>query len=115
MTTVYNIYSTGHFLEVYSNVNSAVINCGEVAGSVRYNGTNQNLEIYNGTSWQNFPITNIEVRLSDEAESLLYWARQKRAEELTIDELCNSNPALAKARANYDLIKRIVASETPIS
>jgi len=81
------------------------------AGMIRMNGST--LEAFDGYSWISIS-SNPIVSLTPKAEALLDWAKAKREEDLKVENLCQSNPALSKARDNYEMIKRLVASEENI-
>lgn len=81
------------------------------AGMVRYNTNSQQMEVYDGVSWQ--MISSIcEVSLSGETEMIIEWAREKMLEERRIDELCEKHPGLRKARDNFELFKKLIAEES---
>jgi len=68
-------------------------------GNMRYNTSSQNIEVWDGSNWIMLNMGYASVGLTDEAESLLDWAKQKRAEEFEINELAKSNATLADAVA----------------
>jgi len=76
-------------------------------GNLRYNTTNQNMEVYDGNSWQTLSMSYATVQLTADAESLLDWARQERERQYKREALIRTNPALQKA---YDAIKRAEAN-----
>lgn len=65
------------------------------AGMVRYN--NNNLEIYDGSSWMIMQSSYPQVELNGEVQSILSWARAKMAEEARIKELAAKHPSVADA------------------
>jgi hypothetical protein len=69
------------------------------AGMVRYNGISNNMEIYNGSSWVTIASSYPTVELSGEVQSIIEWARQKRAEETEWESLASTNPTLQDAIA----------------
>lgn len=75
------------------------------AGMMRYNGNNQNIEIYDGSSWMTMSGNHTIVELDTDARSLLEWARAKRAEEQYLQQQAESNPTikdLVNQRNNID-------------
>lgn len=103
-----NNLSSGKYILVTGSASPYIDMSNPSAGMIRMNGSI--LEAYNGYSW--VPISSSPmVSLTPEAELLLDWAKSKREEDLKIENLCQSNPALAKAKDNYEIIKRLVASE----
>jgi hypothetical protein len=76
------------------------------AGMVRYNGSNNHLEVYDGSTWYQISNTVASVGLNGEAESLLDWARQKRDEELAWQSLAKTNKAVKIALDNVEEARR---------
>lgn len=66
-------------------------------GQVRYNGSSQNMEVYDGSVWLTMGGAYTTVELSGEVQSVLNWARTKMAEEARILELAARHPAVADA------------------
>jgi hypothetical protein len=64
------------------------------AGMLRYNGNNQNLEVYDGSSWMTMSMNYAQVDLDSDAQSLLEWARAKRAEEDYLKREAEKNPTI---------------------
>ena len=64
------------------------------AGMMRYNGLNQNMEVYDGTSWMTISGNSSMVDLNNDAKELLEWARAKRAEELYLKREAEKNPTI---------------------
>lgn len=63
-------------------------------GNMRYNTTNQNLEVFDGNNWVMINMSIPSIGLSGEAEMLLDWARKKRDEEQELERLAKSNPTI---------------------
>ena len=64
-------------------------------GNVRFNTTNQCMEVYDGYSWIQLTSTIASVGLTAEVETLITWARKKRNEELMLEAKAKDNPAIA--------------------
>ena len=77
-------------------------------GNMRYNPNSQNIEVYDGSTWIILSAHHATLNLSDEAVSLLEWARRKRDEELYIERLAQTNPVIK------DLINQIKDKEEQI-
>lgn len=69
-------------------------------GNLRFNATNQNIEVWDGNIWMTLQMPYATVELDHEAISLLDWAKEKRAEEWKIKELIKTNPAVKLAYDN---------------
>ena len=77
-------------------------------GNMRYNPNNQNIEVYDGSTWIILSAQHTNINLSDEAVSLLEWARKKRNEELERERLAETSPAIK------DLVNQIKDKEEQI-
>lgn len=90
-------------------------------GMIRYNGNNQNFEVYDGSSWMTLSGNYTTVDLNDDAKELIEWARAKRAEENYYKQKYKDNPAiqdLLKQRedidSKIDMIKTILREEAKV-
>ena len=63
-------------------------------GNMRYNPNNQNIEVYDGSTWIILSAHHANISLSDETVSLLEWARKKRDEELEMERLAQTNSTI---------------------
>jgi hypothetical protein len=68
-----------------------------LVGQVRYNGSSQNMEVYDGTTWLQMASSYPTIELNGEVQSVLQWARTKMAEEARIRELAAKHPTVADA------------------
>jgi hypothetical protein len=84
------------------------------AGMVRYNSNMNCMEVNDGNMWKSLDMSYANVELTGEAQSILDWAKKKKAEEDKIDELCEKYPGLRKARDNYEVFLKLVQSEEPV-
>ena len=80
-------------------------------GNMRYNTSNQNMEVYDGASWVTLNMGYAGVGLSQEAESLLDWARQRRAEELELKARMEQHPGLRDAYERFEIMKALTLEE----
>lgn len=64
------------------------------AGMVRYNGNNQNFEVYDGNSWLTFSGNSTMIELDSDTQNIISWARTKRAEEEYLKSQAEKNPAI---------------------
>lgn len=64
------------------------------AGMVRYNGNNQNFEVYDGNSWVTFSGNSTMIELDSDTQNIISWARTKRAEEEYLKSQAEKNPAI---------------------
>ena len=75
-------------------------------GNMRYNTSNQQMEVFDGSSWVMLNMDYASVGLNGEAESLLDWAREKRNEELMWKSLANDNKAVKIALDNLEQARK---------
>lgn len=80
-------------------------------GNMRFNTTNQSMEVFDGNNWQILQTNFASVGLTGEAESLLDWAKDKRAKEAEYERIAQDSPAvqialekLRKAESELELI-----------
>ena len=100
-----DICAIGRYVQVSSGGASTYVNgySGlQGVGNMRYNTTNQNMEVFDGNSWVMLNMGVASVGLSGEAESLLDWARKKRDEEIMWQSLANENKAVKIALDNLE-------------
>ena len=82
-------------------------------GQVRYNGTSQNLEVYDGSSWLTLTSSYPTIELASHVQAVVAWAQTKMAEETRLKELAAKHPSVADALAAVDQAQeqvRIVAA-----
>jgi len=95
-----NISPSGRYIQVSGGNASTYINGysgAQGVGNMRFNTSNQNMEVFDGSNWIMLNMDYASVGLSGEAESLLDWARKKRDEEMEIQALAQTNPAVKNA------------------
>jgi hypothetical protein len=80
-------------------------------GNMRYNTSNQTMEVYDGNNWIQLPNNYASINLDDEAVNLLDWAREKKRQEDGYQRLAQDSEAvkialdkLRKAEAELELI-----------
>ena len=103
--------ATGKYIQVTGGSSSTYVNGysgAQGVGNLRFNTTNQNLEVYDGNNWTILNMGYPNVGLTSEAESLLDWALKKRAEEWERERLAESNPTIK------DLLNQIKEKEDQI-
>jgi hypothetical protein len=61
---------------------------------LRYNGNNQNFEVYDGSSWMTISMNHAQIDLDNDTQSLLEWARAKRMEEQYLQTESERNPTI---------------------
>ena len=66
-------------------------------GQMRYNGSSQNIEVFDGNSWLIMNSSYPTVELSPHVQAVVAWAQTKMAEETRIQELAAKHPTVADA------------------
>lgn len=93
--------------------NSAQSTGNTLIGQVRYNGSSQNLEVYDGNGWLSLSTSYPTIELSTDVQLVIKWARMKIDEEARIKELAAKHPTVADALAAVKLAEeqvRVVAA-----
>ena len=71
-------------------------------GQVRYNGSSQNMEVYDGTNWLTLTASYPTIDLAPHVQAVVAWAQAKMAEESRLRELAAKHPSVADALAAVD-------------
>ena len=104
-----NITASGRYVQVSGGTASTYVNGfsgAQGVGNMRYNTSNQSMEVFDGSNWIMLNMDYASVGLNGEAESLLDWARKKRDEELAWESLAKDNQAVKIALDNLEQAKR---------
>jgi len=104
-----NVFPTGRYVQVSGGTTSTYVNGysgAQGVGNMRYNTSNQRMEVFDGSNWQQLNLGSVSVGLNGEAESLLDWAREKRNEELMWQSLAKDNQAVKIALDNLEKSKQ---------
>ena len=92
-----SIVPNGRYIQVTNSTSSTYVNgySGlQGVGNMRYNTTNQSTEVFDGNNWITISMSIPSVGLTQEAETLLDWARQKKNEEMELERLAKTNPTI---------------------
>jgi hypothetical protein len=103
--------SSGYGITVTNNSSSYpyISNAGNPgAGMVRYNGSNQNLEVNDGNNWLTITGSWPSIELNSEVQSLLEWAKIKRDEDLELKSLAEKYPAVKDVKEQLDVLVALV-------
>jgi hypothetical protein len=103
-----DIHASGRYMQISGGSSSTYVNgySGlQGVGNMRYNTSNQNMEVFDGNNWIQLNMGYASVGLSAEAENLLDWAKRKRNEELEYEQLAEGNQAVKIAIENLEKAK----------
>ena len=106
-----NIAATGKYLQVSGGSFSTYVNNFNGAqgiGNMRFNTSNQNMEVFDGNGWITINMGYTSLGLTQDAESILDWAKKKMQEERDLEQLAQINPTVA------DLVKTIKEKQEQI-
>ncbi len=85
------------------------------AGMMRYNGSNQNIEVYDGNIWIMMSGATASIETSFAANEALTWVQRRMAEEKEWEKLAETNNAVKlalenmnKARQQLDITAKLV-------
>lgn len=70
-------------------------------GNMRFNTSSQNMEVYDGNSWQTLQSSYATVQLDDEAIRAIDWAIAKIQKEISLETLSKEHPAIKAAYENF--------------
>jgi hypothetical protein len=68
-----------------------------LVGQLRYNGSSQNVEVYDGNLWISMSSVWPTIELAPHVQAVVTWAQTKMAEESRIRELAAKHPSVADA------------------
>lgn len=95
--------------------NPAIYNNGmQSAGMLRYNTSINNVEVYDGSSWQVLSY-DAGVGLSQDADQAITWARQKMQEERLLKEKLEKYPALKDAYEKFKIVEALVNEDEKLA
>jgi hypothetical protein len=103
--------STGGASMPYINMNAPS------SGMMRYNGNNQCMEVYDGSSnvWLQLHGKSVDINLNGDAIAAVEWAKKQMREEMEWEKLAVTNEAvkialenMKKARQQLDITAKLV-------
>ncbi len=87
------------------------------SGMMRYNGNNQCMEVYDGSSnvWLQLSGKTVDINVNGDALAALEWAKKQMREEMEWEKLAVTNEAvkialenMKKARQQLDITAKLV-------
>ena len=79
--------------------NNSVSNSNTLVGQMRYNGSAQCIEVYDGMTWLSMGSSYPTIVLAPHVQAVVNWAQTKMAEESRLRELAAKHPTVADALA----------------
>lgn len=103
--------SSSTYLTVAAPYPPNIYNNGQMSvGDVRYNTTNQQIEVFDGNMWQVMS-GGATVGLSYEADSAIRWAIQRQNEEANLKQRMEKNPGLKDAYETFQIMDILTREE----
>ncbi len=112
-----SIHGSGKYMQVMGGHASTYINNYgglQNVGNIRFNTSSQRMEVYDGNNWMPINMSSVQVGLNQEAESLLDWAREKKAEEQKLKVLMEQHPGLKELRDQFEMMKLLCQEQEEI-
>ena len=79
--------------------NNSASNSNTLVGQMRYNGSAQCIEVYDGMTWLSMGSAYPTIELAPHVQAVVTWAQTKMAEESRLRELAAKHPTVADALA----------------
>ena len=94
------IHTIGKYIQVIGGSASTYVTAqpgSQGVGNLRFNTSQQRLEVYDGMTWLELNSPHASVGLNGVAEEAIDWARRQMAEEKRLEILAKENPAVQDA------------------
>lgn len=99
-----NLASSSAYITVSGYSPSMVYNNGQLnVGQIRYNPSTQNVEVYDGNTWQMLS-QGVTVGLSWDADAAIRWAIEREKEERSLKERMARHPGLKDAWDKFQMM-----------
>jgi hypothetical protein len=89
---------------IYGGLSPPYINMTQPsAGMVRYNGSSQLMEVYDGTVWLQMG-SHPTIQLDARVQEILYWAEKKMREDQELEKRMEQHPGLRDAYEKFKVM-----------
>jgi len=105
------IHTSGKYIQVIGGSASTYVTAqagSQGVGNLRFNTSQQRLEVYDGLTWLELNTPHASVGLNGAAEEAIDWVQRQMAEEKRLAALAKEHPAVADALAAVDKAKEQV-------
>ena len=95
-----HIHARGRYMMVIGGSSGTYVNAhsgSQGVGNLRFNTTNQQMEVYDGNSWITVTGAYPQIELAPDVQAVIDWARCKMVEEERIKQLAVRHPTVADA------------------
>lgn len=94
------IHPSGKYIQVIGGSASTYVSSqagSQGVGNLRFNTSQQRLEVYDGMTWLELNMPHASIGLSGVAEEAIDWVQRQMAEEKRLEALAKKHPAVADA------------------
>jgi hypothetical protein len=85
---------------------------GQSAGLVRYNTSSNNLEVYDGMSWQTLTNSGYTyIGLNQESQDAIEWVQRKMQEERNLQQLIDNHIGLRDAYEKFKIMEALTRND----
>jgi FMN phosphatase YigB (HAD superfamily) len=94
------IHTSGKYMQVIGGSASTYVTAqagSQGVGNLRFNTSQQRLEVYDGMTWLELNMPHASVGLNAEAEQAIDWVRRQMEQEHRLEALAREHPAVADA------------------
>ena len=94
------IHTLGRYMQVIGGSASTYVTAqagSQGVGNLRFNTSQQRLEVYDGMTWLELNTPHASVGLNAEAEQAIDWVRRQMEQEHRLEALAREHPAVADA------------------
>ena len=94
------IHTSGKYIQVIGGSASTYVTAqagSQGVGNLRFNTSQQRLEVYDGMTWLELNTPHASVGLNVAAEEAIDWVQRQMAEEKRLEVLAKKYPAVADA------------------
>ena len=94
------IHTIGKYIQVIGGSASTYVTAqagSQGVGNLRFNTSQQRLEVYDGMTWLELNTPHASVGLNPDAEAAIEWAQRQMTEEKRLAALAKEHPAVADA------------------
>lgn len=81
------------------------------SGQLRWNGSNNHIEVYDGVLWHAMPDSSPTISLDDHTKSILRWAEEKMQEEHELKKRMEQHPGLRDAYEQFKVMDALILEE----
>ena len=93
-------HTIGKYIQVIGGSASTYVTAqggSQGVGNLRFNTSQQRLEVYDGMTWLELNTPHASVGLNPDAEAAIEWAQRQMTEEKRLAALAKEHPAVADA------------------